>query len=266
MSALRRRRRPGYRARRTLPLRVEAVRQLKRRRTLVMGGDPGRAALRADRRLRDRRRPGRRRQRPGHPDGHGHRVRARTSPPPACSSRRASCWWCRWRCSAGTRSPRRRAGPRCAICWPRPCPAPGCCGPSSRWRSASALAAMVLLPLVALAVGHGRVRLGPAAAAHRRLARRRRHACRGSRWSSAFIFVSQLVTAGLAFWLSTKTDAPLGAVGGAVGLTIVGNVLDAVTALGAWRDSCPRTGSSPGSTPSSRSWSGPAWSRARRSR
>jgi ABC-2 type transport system permease protein len=55
----------------------------------------------------------------------------------------------------------------------------------------------------------------------------------------AYIFVSQLVTAGLAFWLSTKTDAPLGAVGGAVGLTIVGNVLDAVTALGRWRDVLP---------------------------
>lgn len=55
----------------------------------------------------------------------------------------------------------------------------------------------------------------------------------------AFIFVSQLVTAGLAFWLSTKTDAPLGAVGGAVGLTIIGNVLDAVTALGGWRDVLP---------------------------
>ncbi|WP_030542428.1 ABC transporter permease [Streptomyces albus] len=55
----------------------------------------------------------------------------------------------------------------------------------------------------------------------------------------AFVFVSQLVTAGLAFWLSTVTDAPLGAVGGAVGLTIVGNVLDAVTALGDWRQFLP---------------------------
>jgi ABC-2 type transport system permease protein len=55
----------------------------------------------------------------------------------------------------------------------------------------------------------------------------------------AYIFVSELVTAGLAFWLSTRTDAPLGAVGGAVGLTIVGNVLDAVTALGDWRDVLP---------------------------
>ncbi|WP_311765385.1 ABC transporter permease [Streptomyces zingiberis] len=55
----------------------------------------------------------------------------------------------------------------------------------------------------------------------------------------AYVFVSQLVTAGLAFWLSTVTDAPLGAVGGAVGLTIVGNVLDAVTALGDWRQFLP---------------------------
>ncbi|HEY5835112.1 ABC transporter permease [Streptomyces sp.] len=54
-----------------------------------------------------------------------------------------------------------------------------------------------------------------------------------------YIFVNSLVTAALAFWLSTVTDAPLGAVGGAVGLTIVGNVLDAVTALGSWRDVLP---------------------------
>ena len=55
----------------------------------------------------------------------------------------------------------------------------------------------------------------------------------------AYIFVVPTGHRGLAFWLSTKTDAPLGAVGGAVGLTIVGNVLDAVTALGAWREFLP---------------------------
>ncbi|WP_327403967.1 ABC transporter permease [Streptomyces sp. NBC_01288] len=100
------------------------------------------------------------------------------------------------------------------------------------------LAAMILLPLVALAVGTAAYGWGPlelptggaigaGTAAQRLLV------------VVAFIFVSQLVTAGLAFWLSTKTDAPLGAVGGAVGLTIVGNVLDAVTALGHWRDFLP---------------------------
>ncbi|MFJ6082801.1 ABC transporter permease [Streptomyces sp. NPDC092369] len=100
------------------------------------------------------------------------------------------------------------------------------------------LAAMILLPVVALAVGTAAYGWGPleiptggalepGTAAQRLVV------------VVAYIFVSQLVTAGLAFWLSTKTDAPLGAVGGAVGLTIVGNVLDAVTALGHWRDFLP---------------------------
>ncbi|MEW2044604.1 ABC transporter permease [Streptomyces sp. NPDC005476] len=100
------------------------------------------------------------------------------------------------------------------------------------------LAAMVLLPVVALAVGSAAYGWGPlelptggtldpGTAAQRLVV------------VVGYVFVSQLVTAGLAFWLSTKTDAPLGAVGGAVGLTIVGNVLDAVTALGDWRDFLP---------------------------
>lgn len=54
-----------------------------------------------------------------------------------------------------------------------------------------------------------------------------------------FILLSQLVTAALAFWLSTVTDAPLGAVGGALGLTILGNILGAITALGSVRDFLP---------------------------
>ncbi|GHH32888.1 ABC transporter permease [Streptomyces candidus] len=103
---------------------------------------------------------------------------------------------------------------------------------------AFSLAAMVLLPLVALAAGTAAYGWGPlelptggalaASAAVPRIA-----------LVVAYLFVSQLVTAALAFWLSTKTDAPLGAVGGAVGLTIVGNVLDAVTALGSWREFLP---------------------------
>ncbi|MFJ5263766.1 ABC transporter permease [Streptomyces sp. NPDC088387] len=100
------------------------------------------------------------------------------------------------------------------------------------------LAAMIILPVIALAVGGvvygwGSLQLPtgggvtPGTAAQRLVV------------VVAYVFVSQLVTAGLAFWLSTKTDAPLGAVGGAVGLTIVGNVLDQVTALGSWRDFLP---------------------------
>ncbi|MFI9171366.1 ABC transporter permease [Streptomyces lincolnensis] len=100
------------------------------------------------------------------------------------------------------------------------------------------LAAMVLLPVIALAVGSMAYGWGPlelptggslaaGTAAQRLLI------------TIGYIFVSQLITAALAFWLSTRTDAPLGAVGGAVGLTIVGNVLDQVTALGDWRDFLP---------------------------
>ncbi|MFC4912070.1 ABC transporter permease [Actinomadura gamaensis] len=55
----------------------------------------------------------------------------------------------------------------------------------------------------------------------------------------AYALVSELVVAALAFLLSVLTDSPLGAVGGAVGLVIVSNILDAVTALGGWRDFLP---------------------------
>ena len=54
-----------------------------------------------------------------------------------------------------------------------------------------------------------------------------------------YVLISELVVAGLAFLLSVSTDSPLGAVGGAVGLVIVSNILDAVTALGSWREILP---------------------------
>jgi ABC-2 type transport system permease protein len=54
-----------------------------------------------------------------------------------------------------------------------------------------------------------------------------------------YILVTQLATASLAFWLSTVTDAPLGAVGGALGLTIIGNILGSISALGGVRDFLP---------------------------
>lgn len=54
-----------------------------------------------------------------------------------------------------------------------------------------------------------------------------------------YALVSQLVVAALAFLLSVTTDSPLGAVGGAVGLVIVSNILDAVTALGSARAFLP---------------------------
>ncbi len=99
-------------------------------------------------------------------------------------------------------------------------------------------AAVLALPAAALAVGTaaygwGGVRLPtggwlPAGTAAGRFA-----------VIAAYLLVSQLAVAGLAFWLSTVTDAPLGAVGGAVGAAIVSNILDAITALGPARDLLP---------------------------
>jgi ABC-2 type transport system permease protein len=50
-----------------------------------------------------------------------------------------------------------------------------------------------------------------------------------------YIAVTLLVVAGLAFLLSVSTDAPLGAVGGAVLLQILSAILDQITALGSLR-------------------------------
>ncbi|WP_329573320.1 ABC transporter permease [Streptomyces sp. NBC_01361] len=227
---------PGYRARRTLPLRVEAVRQLKRRRTLVMGavlallpfvlvvafaigGDPG---------------------------ARNGRVTLMDTATASGANFAATCLFV----SAGFLL----VIPVALFCGDTVASEAGwsslrylLAAPVPRARLlrskltvalALSLAAMVLLPVVALAVGTAAYGWGPleiptggalpaGTAAQRLLV------------VIAYIFVSQLVTAGLAFWLSTKTDAPLGAVGGAVGLTIVGNVLDAVTALGDWRDFLP---------------------------
>lgn len=55
----------------------------------------------------------------------------------------------------------------------------------------------------------------------------------------AYILASVLVVAAMAFLLSVTTDSPLGAVGGAMGLVILSNIIDAVTALGHWREFLP---------------------------
>ncbi|MFI6564647.1 ABC transporter permease [Streptomyces sp. NPDC050534] len=226
----------GYKAGRTLPLRVELVRQLKRRRTLIMGGILALLpfvlliafAIGGD------------------PGGRNDRVTLMDTATASganfaavnlfvsagfllvipvalfCGDTVASeASWSSLRYLLAAPVPRAR------LLWSKLLVALGL-----------SLAAMILLPVVALAVGTAAYGWGPlqiptggaldtGTATQRLLV------------VVAYIFVSQLVTAGLAFWLSTKTDAPLGAVGGAVGLTIVGNVLDAVTALGHWRDFLP---------------------------
>jgi ABC-2 type transport system permease protein len=55
----------------------------------------------------------------------------------------------------------------------------------------------------------------------------------------AYLAVTLLIVAGLAFLLSTLTDAALGAVGGAVLLWILSSILDQITALGAIRNVLP---------------------------
>lgn len=54
-----------------------------------------------------------------------------------------------------------------------------------------------------------------------------------------YLMLTLLVVAGLAFLLSVSTDAPLGAVGGAVLLFILSSILDQITALGVLRNFLP---------------------------
>ncbi|GAB3244552.1 ABC transporter permease [Kineosporia babensis] len=54
-----------------------------------------------------------------------------------------------------------------------------------------------------------------------------------------YISISLLFVAALAFLVGVYTDAPLGAVGSAVMLVIVCNILDTITALGDWRRFLP---------------------------
>ena len=54
-----------------------------------------------------------------------------------------------------------------------------------------------------------------------------------------YLAIVMLFVAALAFLLGVYTDAPLGAVGGAVVLVIVSNILDAVSALGNLREALP---------------------------
>ena len=54
-----------------------------------------------------------------------------------------------------------------------------------------------------------------------------------------YLAVTLLVVAGLAFLLTVLTDAPLGAVGGAVMLWILSSILDQITALGGLRTVLP---------------------------
>jgi ABC-2 type transport system permease protein len=102
-------------------------------------------------------------------------------------------------------------------------------------------AAVLVLPVVALAIGTAAYGWGglhlplagslPAGTAVARLA-----------LIAVYLLVCQLSIAGFALWLSTLTDAPLGAVGGAVGIGILSSILDNIGALGSLRTFLPTHG------------------------
>ena len=56
---------------------------------------------------------------------------------------------------------------------------------------------------------------------------------------TVYLAISLMFVAGLAFYLSVRTDAPLGAVGVAVAISILLSILDTITALGKIRDWLP---------------------------
>jgi ABC-2 type transport system permease protein len=55
----------------------------------------------------------------------------------------------------------------------------------------------------------------------------------------AYIFITLLPIAAIAFWLGTRSDAPLAAVGGAVLVNILLNILDQLDALAPYRNAFP---------------------------
>lgn len=102
-------------------------------------------------------------------------------------------------------------------------------------------AALILLPATALAIGmtaygSGDLRLPSSGSLPLGTAL--------SRFAiiAVYILICQLAVASFALWLSTRTDAPLGAVGGAVGLVIVSSILDNISALGSLRTFLPTHG------------------------
>lgn len=54
-------------------------------------------------------------------------------------------------------------------------------------------------------------------------------------WAVGYVFVQLLPVGAIAFWIGTKSDAPLAAVGGALLVVIIFGILDAIEALGTWR-------------------------------
>jgi ABC-2 type transport system permease protein len=56
---------------------------------------------------------------------------------------------------------------------------------------------------------------------------------------ACYLAITLLVVAAIAFYFTVTTDIPLGAVGGAIGIMILSNILDAISGLGALRNWLP---------------------------
>ncbi|MFD8598261.1 ABC transporter permease [Kitasatospora sp. NPDC059646] len=226
---------PGYRPGRTLPLRVEAMRQLRRRRTLVIGGVLALLPFVVLAAFRIGGTPGR--------ENRTTFIELATASganfaatllfmgtgfllviPVAlfCGDTVASeASWSSLRYLLAAPVPRARLLARKFLV-----------------AMAFSAAAIVLLPGVGLVVGTaaygwGDLKLptGATLSATEALPR--------LALAVLFVFLAEIVVGALAFWLSTATDAPLGAVGGAVFASIITGVLDAVTALGSLREWFP---------------------------
>ena len=128
----------------------------------------------------------------------------------------ASCWSWWWRCSAATPWPARRAGEPAlpaGAAGPAGPPAGGQAGWSrsatARWRCSSS-------PARRCSAGTLRYGWAPLRSHGRRPSCRRPKGWSGCWRVVGYLAVTLLVVAALAFLLSVLTDAPLGAVGGAV--------------------------------------------------
>lgn len=226
---------PGYRPGRTLPLRVEAMRQLRRRRTLVIGGVLAALPFVVLAAFRIGGTPGRENRTTFIELATASGANFATTLlfmgtgfllviPVAlfCGDTVASeASWSSLRYLLAAPVPRARLLARKFVV-----------------AMGFSAAAVVLLPAVGLVVGTaaygwGDLKLptGATLSATEALPR--------LALAVLYVFLAEVVVGALAFWLSTATDAPLGAVGGAVFASIITGVLDAVTALGSLREWFP---------------------------
>ncbi len=226
---------PGYRPGRTLPLRVEAMRQLRRRRTLVVGGVLAvlpfvvLAAFQI-----------------GGPPGRENRTTFIELATASGANFAATLLFMGTgfllvipvALFAGDTVASEASWSSLRYLLAAPVPRARLLVRKFAVAMAFSAAAVVLLPAVGLVVGTAAYGWGDlklptgatlsAAEALPRLA-----------IAVLYVFLAEIVVGALAFWLSTATDAPLGAVGGAVFASIITGVLDAVTALGSLREWLP---------------------------